>query len=60
MLGLSTRISLRQWYAGQALAGMLANPSLWDQVNPQVYPWFSNQAFLFADAMLRQESEPTK
>ena len=48
-------MSLRQWYAGMALQGILANNNLC--VNAQAD---SNQAFLYADAMIAHEAKETK
>jgi len=49
-------MSLRQWYAGQALAGLLANPSdlpLAGEPNPQ--QWLADASFTYADAMIAHE-----
>lgn len=46
-------MSLRDWFAGQALAGMCASPppDLGDRTNPNHSGWADN-AYKFADAML--------
>ena len=41
-------MSLRQWYAGQAIAGLLANPD-WNQADTEVVVGW---AFQIADAMV--------
>ena len=48
-------MSVRQWCAGMALQGILANNNLC--VNAQAD---SNQAFLYADAMIAHEAKETK
>lgn len=49
-------VTLRQWYAGQALAGLLAFPG---KVGPA--PWkahnFASAAFEYADAMIAFEQQ---
>ena len=47
-------MTLRQWYAGQALAGMRANPSL-SLGEEDIFEW----AFGDADAMIEFEKEET-
>ena len=50
-------MTLRQWYAGQALAGLLANPSdvpMAGEANPQ--RWIAEVVFLYADAMIAHEA----
>jgi len=41
-----TGMTLRDWFAGQALAGMLANPDSWTQAGGVM-------AYRYADAMLK-------
>ncbi len=47
-------MSLRDWFAGQALAGMLAS-----EAGIQAYPhdWAAERAFLLADAMLQHRKD---
>jgi len=40
-------MTLRDWFAGQALAGMLANPHTWTEED------LEGAAYRYADAMLR-------
>jgi hypothetical protein len=46
-------MTLRDWFAGQALAGYLANPAL----HAKVVEW-AHDAYLTADAMLAERSKP--
>ena len=46
-------MSLRDYLAGQALTGMLANPTRQEPVGKQVIA-FTNDAYLYADAMLAE------
>lgn len=49
-------MSLRDWFAGQALAGAMADArGLWDledDGDPDTFNWAARRAYLFADAML--------
>ena len=45
-------MTLRDWFAGQALAGLLANPGMIDTHNESAMQWVSSHAFHQADAML--------
>jgi hypothetical protein len=47
---LSPGMTLREWFAGHALAGLLANPSIEDLSQEQI----ASDAVLFADALLEQ------
>jgi hypothetical protein len=42
-------MSLRDWFAGQALSGMLASEA---GIQPYPYDWAAERAYLLADAML--------
>lgn len=44
----SMGLSMRDWFAGQALAGMMANP-LWDKENPDDMAW---SAYKHANEMM--------
>lgn len=56
-------MTLRQWYAGQALKGILSDPKEMQScrdaadMEPQTFWWdeVASTAFLLADAMLRRE-----
>lgn len=48
----SNGMSLRDWFAGQALAGMCANPAFYQTPSDK----FAKVAFLRADAMLAARS----
>jgi len=43
-------MSLRDWFAGQALAGILANPN--HMIGTTTYAQIGKDAYIFADAML--------
>lgn len=54
-------MTLRDWFAGQALNGLCANPDFWEQyrttpdpddANLSQFEFFSREAYLMADAML--------
>jgi hypothetical protein len=49
-------MSLRDWFAGQALIGLLSNTSLQDSREPDAVAlgpaWFAEQAGIQADAMI--------
>jgi hypothetical protein len=52
-------MSLRDWFAGQALAGMLAGPDMKNNLllgNPdgrELEAWMAEQSYEYADAMLK-------
>ena len=48
----TTGMTLRDWFAGQALAGILANPSRLDSIDNT-----TGGAYTIADAMLMARSE---
>lgn len=48
-------MTLRQWYAGQALAGIMANPHIDPQIVGQTIAAY--WAFQHADAMIKFEAE---
>ena len=50
-------MTLRDWFAGQALAGLLANPGMIDTHNESAMQWVSSHAFHQADAMLIQREK---
>ena len=51
-------MSLRDWFAGQALAGMLASPPIAsrEQSNVNHQAWAAN-AYAFADAMIQEREK---
>lgn len=55
--GLNSRdkgMSLRDWFAGQALSGLLASPRLWESVTEEMV---AKQSFHFADAMMTERDK---
>ena len=48
-------MTLRQWYAGQALAGLMAT----DATNPDIGAWsdMADACFAMADAMIQAEAK---
>ena len=50
-------LTLRDWFAGQALVGMLASAPVADRSKPKHRGWAEN-AYLFADAMLAERPKP--
>jgi len=50
---LAPGMSLRDWFAGQALAGFAANPESW----PLEYPTMAKMAYSQADAMLAERDK---
>lgn len=50
-------MTLRDWFAGQALTGMLASAPVADRSKPNHKGWAAN-AYAFADAMLAERSKP--
>lgn len=57
----ASQLELRDWFAGQALIGILMNP---DTPRPEAPPLdvhtssIAEQAYAYADAMIRQRSAP--
>jgi hypothetical protein len=47
-------MTLRQWYAGQAIAGMMANPG-YEHSSHEAMVW---QAYDLADELIRQSNDP--
>ncbi|WDA36429.1 hypothetical protein [Sphingobium sp. YC-XJ3] len=47
-------MTLRDWFAGQALAGMMASEA---GIQPYPQDWAAERAFLIADAMLLERSK---
>ena len=45
-------MSLRDWFAGQAMAGMLANGAIIDTHNANEQMWIALHAYAQADAMI--------
>lgn len=51
-------MSLRDYFAGQALAGMLASPPIIDRSSAKVkHDKWAQNAYLFADAMLAEREQ---
>jgi hypothetical protein len=48
-----TGMTLRDWFAGMALQGMVANSSI-DAIKPQEY---ASDAYLYADAMIMERNK---
>ena len=46
-------MDLRDWFAGQALQGMLANPKLHAQIFMAGQSWIEESAWKVADAMMK-------
>ena len=46
-------MSLRDYFAGKAMEGMLANPKLQEQILKAGQSWIEESAYAVADAMLR-------
>ena len=51
----SPGMTLRDWFAGQALSGLLASEA---GVAPYPYDWAAERSFILADAMLAARSKP--
>ncbi|WP_375194680.1 hypothetical protein [Sphingobium sp.] len=49
-------MTLRDWFAGQALAGMMASEA---GIQPYPHDWAAERAFLIADAMLAERAKAT-
>lgn len=47
-------MSLRDWFAGQALAGIMSNPALLDNGDAVTIQWASTKARMAADELLSQ------
>jgi len=47
-------MSLRDYFAGKAMQGMLANPKLQEQILKAGQSWIEESAWKVADAMLKQ------
>lgn len=55
MIAIPNNLSLRDYFAAQALQGLLANPKLRDEIIKQggaFSGWIEQSAYAFADAML--------
>jgi hypothetical protein len=53
----SQGMTLRDWFAGQALMGMIASEPVADRSKP-IYAVWAEKAFKFADAMLAERDKP--
>lgn len=51
-------MSLRDWFAGQALAGLLSNPNWAPVENGTAEARYAGAAYLQADAMLAERAKP--
>jgi hypothetical protein len=52
-----TGMTLRDWFAGQALAGFAANPRMIDSRSPATLEIVSEWSFEAADAMIKARKE---
>jgi hypothetical protein len=50
-------MSLGDYFAGQALNGILSNSALIDTLRPNTMEWVKDQSLLMADAMLAERSK---
>jgi hypothetical protein len=53
-IGSNAGMSLRDWFAGQAMVGILANDS---EPSPEQVPHIVASAYILADAMLSQREK---
>jgi hypothetical protein len=53
-IGSNAEMSLRDWFAGQAMVGILANDS---DPSPEQVPHIVASAYILADAMLSQREK---
>jgi len=53
-IGSNAGMSLRDWFAGQAMVGILANDS---EPSPEKVGSIAQQAYILADAMLSQREK---
>ena len=51
-------MSLRDYFAGKALGGMLAGGQDNGQIDDTVAAFMSNEAYILADAMLKEQKKP--
>jgi hypothetical protein len=47
-------MSLRDWFAGQALTGIISNPN---NMRTETFGTFARDAYIFADAMLAERAK---
>jgi len=50
-------MTLRDWFAGKAMQGMLANPKLQEQILKAGQSWIEESAWAVADAMLKAREQ---
>ena len=53
-------MTMRQWYKGMALQGLLASFREGDAVAPDPFSWLSGIAAKYADSMLAEDAEHEK
>ena len=51
---------IRDYFAGQALQGLLANPKLEKQIISQGQSWIEITAWIVADAMMKLREKDTR
>lgn len=53
--GLGTGLNMRDWFAGMALQGILANPS--DIQSDRIWDYLAEISYNYADAMLKEREK---
>jgi hypothetical protein len=50
-------IPMRDWFAGLAMQGILANEAMIDGINDNVSKWITAHAYQLADAMMKERDK---
>ena len=50
-------MDLRDWFAGLAMQGILANEAMIDGINDNVSKWITAHAYQLADAMMKERDK---